>query len=288
MLKVFLYIFFLSATGIVAFLIFLNFILTKIFYLQHIENKKSPDTYNLNYKNRFVLSAHHKKIQVWDINPDASGPVIIGVHGWANTASSLLPLSSGLSTDRRICLINTRSHGESDDEKYMNLVKYAEDITALIQDLEKNSENFSGVVLAGHSLGGAAVLWTASRDTRVKGVVTIGTFADLETMMREGFIQDKLPKGFIGSLITYIEFRIGERMKNISPLETVKIFKGPVLLVHGTKDEVVEFTDSNKIHKAARRENAAHFVMKGFGHSDLLKEKALAERIEQFLQRNNL
>ena len=288
MLKVFLYIFFLSATGIVAFLIFLNFILTKIFYLPHTGNTKTPDDYNLNYKNRFVLSAHHKKVQVWDINPDSAGPVLIAVHGWANTASSLLPLAAGLPKDRRICLINTRSHGESDDEKYMTLVKYAEDITALIQDLEENSENFPGVVLIGHSLGGATVLWTASRDKRVKGVVTIGTFADLETMMRDGFIQDKLPKGFIGSLITYIEFRIGERMKNISPLETVKEFKGPVLLVHGTKDEVVEFTDSNKIHKEARRENAAHFVMKGFGHSDLLEEEALAERIKQFLQKNSL
>ncbi len=288
MLKVFLYIFFLSAVGITAFLIFLNFILTKIFFLPHTENKETPDVYNLNYLNRFVTTAHHKKVQVWDINPDADGPVLIGIHGWANTASSLLPLAAHMPKHRRICLINTRSHGESDDEKYMNLVKYAEDITALIQDLEKNSENFSGVVLAGHSLGGAAVLWTASRDKRVKGVVTIGTFADLETMMRDGFIQDKLPKGFIGSLITYIEFRIGERMKNISPLETVKLYTGPVLLVHGTKDEVVEFTDSNKIYKESRRENAAHFVMKGFGHSDLLKEEALAERIEEFLQKNNL
>ncbi len=288
MLKIFLYIFFLSATGIIAFLIFLNFILTKIFYLPHTENKEIPETYNLNYQNRFIVTAHHKKVQVWDINPGASGPVLIGVHGWANTASSLLPLAAGLPADRRICLINTRSHGESDDEKYMTLVKYAEDIAALIQDIEENSENFSGVVLIGHSLGGAAVLWAASQDKRVKGVATIGTFADLETMMRDGFIQDKLPKGFIGSLITYIEFRIGERMKNISPLETVKIFRGPVLLVHGTKDKVVEFTDSNKIHKAARRENASHFVMKGFGHSDLLKEKALSERLEQFLKKNNL
>lgn len=288
MLKVFLYIFFLSATGIVAFLIFLNFILTKIFYLPHTDNKLTPDSFSLKYTNRFIATAHHKKVQVWDINPDARGPVLIGVHGWANTASSLLPLVAKLPQERRICLINTRSHGESDDEKYMTLIKYAEDIAALIRDLEENSNPFSGVVLFGHSLGGAAVLWAASRDARVKGVVTIGTFADLETMMRDGFIQDKLPKGFIGSLITYIEFRIGEKMKNISPLNTVKIFGGPVLLVHGTKDKVVDFTDSNKIYKAARRENAAHFVMKGFGHSDLLKEKALAERIGQFLEKNNL
>jgi len=288
MIKVFLYIFFLSTVGIIAFLIFLNFILNKIFYLPHTDNTETPETYGLNYKNRFVTSSHHKKVQVWDINPDATGPVLIGVHGWANTASSLLPLAALLSKTKRICLLNTRSHGESDDENYMTLIKYAEDVTALIQDLADNNDTFPGVVLVGHSLGGAAVLWAATRDARVKGVVTIGTFADLETMMREGFIQDKLPKGFIGSLLTYIEFRIGEKMKNISPVETVKTFKGPVLLVHGTKDEVVEFTDSNKIHKAARRENASHFVMKGFGHSDLLKEQSLAERIEKFLQKNNL
>jgi len=288
MLKIILSIFFLSITGIAAFIVFLNFILNKIFYLPHIKNQKTPDDYNMAYTNKFITTKHNKKIQIWDINPDVTGPVLLAVHGWANTSDTFLALAGKLSPNKRMILLNTRNHGDSEDEKYMTLLKYAEDISAVMDHLSAENQGSQNFVLIGHSLGGAAVLWAASKDERVKAVVTIGTFADLETMMRDSFIQNKMPQGFIGSLLTYIEFRIGEKMQNISPLKTVQTFQGPVLLVHGTKDEIVDFTDLNKIRKAAHRESADQFVMKGFGHSDLLTEEELATKIDQFLQKNSL
>lgn len=288
MLKIILSIFFLSITGIAAFIVFLNLILNKIFYLPHIKNQKTPDDYDLAYINKFITTKHNKKIQIWDINSDAPGPVLITIHGWANTSETFLALAGKLNPNKRIILLNTRNHGDSEDEKHMTLIKYAEDVSAVIDHLSAENQGSQKVVLIGHSLGGAAALWVASKDKHVKAVVTIGTFADLETMMRDGFIQNKMPKGFVGSLLTYIEFRIGDKMQNISPLKTVQAFQGPVLLVHGTKDEIVDFTDLNKIRKAARRESADQFVMKGFGHSDLLAEEELAEKIDQFLHKHSL
>lgn len=282
MLKPILYIIILSITGIAAFVIFLNYILNKIFYLPHVRCKKTPKDFNLDFTERFVETRHQKKVQVWDINPASNGPILLAVHGWANTSDSFLELAVRMDCCRML-LLNTRSHGDSDDAKYMNLIKYSEDITAVVNALEREEDELPPVILLGHSLGGAASLWAAVNDQRISGVITIGTFADLETMMREGFIKNKLPKNMIGSLLTYIEFRIGEKMQAISPVYTIASFTGPVLLVHGTKDEVVDFTDMNRIRKAALRENVDQLVMKGFGHSDLLADAELAEEIKKFL-----
>ncbi len=285
MFKVILSIFFLSITGIAAFIMFLNYILNKIFALPHAKSQKTPADFNLDYKELFVTSKHHKKIQVWDINPDCDSTPLIAIHGWANTSDSFLPMAAEFSGNRRMLLLNARSHGGSEDEKYMTLIKYAEDIQALIDHLQSGKEESIAVHLLGHSLGGAAALWSASKEDRVKSVVTIGIFADMDLMLRNGFVQNKLFKGFVGSLFAFIEFRIGEKMATISPQNSIKLFKGPVLLVHGTKDEVAEFTDLNKIRKAGHRENIEQFVMKGFGHSDLLMNNELAQVIDSFIRK---
>jgi len=285
-IKIILSIIFLSLTGIVAFFVFLHYILSKIFYLPHVSSKHTPSEYELEHKHEFIRTTHHRKVEIWDINPDVRGPVLIAVHGWANTSDSFLAFAKNMAKKRRIILLNTRNHGASADEKYMTLVKYSEDIKSVVNHLEHQSEKIEPIIIMGHSLGGAAALFCASKDSRISAVITVGAFADLETMMRVGFIQNKLPTNLVGSMLTYIEFRIGEKMVTISPLNTAQSFKGPILLVHGTKDEVVPFSDFNKISKAAHRENVEQLVMKGFGHSELLVEQELADSIESFIIKN--
>lgn len=63
-----------------------------------------------------------------------------------------------------------------------------------------------------------------------------------------------MPKWFINSLLTYIEFRIGRTLKDVSPAELIKDLSIPVLLIHGTKDEVVEFSEMEKIFKEAKKD----------------------------------
>ncbi len=283
MWKIVISILFLSLIGITAFFIVLNIILSKIFYLPPVAANKTPDNFGLDWKERFVLTKHHKKVQIWDINPKAEGPVLIGVHGWANTSESLLAIARSVSHQRRVVLVNVRNHGESDSEKYMTLIKYAEDVSAVMNVLAQEVKYEKPFIVLGHSLGGAVSLLLAARDKRVRAAISISTFADLETMMREGFIKNKLPAGIVSSLLTYIEFRIGERLKKISPSETVKQANGPVLLVHGTKDEVVPFTDMNRIAKSAPAK-VKEVVMRGFGHSDLLDEAELAMEVNKFLE----
>jgi len=285
MIKIVLSIFFLSLIGIVAFFLILNYIIHRIFYMPPVANQKSPQDFKLDFKNITLKTKHGKQIQLWDLNPALNAPVIVGIHGWANTADSLLPLAPYLTRSWRMVLLNTRNHGESDKESYMTLVKYREDLSRAVDYAKRVIGADVPIILLGHSMGGAAAMYLAANDKRVNAVMTISTFADLETVLRAGIAKHKIFNGFMKSLLTYIEFRAGEKLESLATVNNIREFKGPVLTAHGTKDEVVPFTDMNKIIKAGERDNIHEQIMKGHSHSSLLEDEQLAMAIHHFLIR---
>jgi len=288
MLKLLLYIFFLSAAGIAVIFVFFNFLLQKIFHMPHVSNHKSPEEMELKSVETFIQTRNGKKVQLWDLNSDSQMPVILGIHGWANTSSKLLNLGSELSKDWRVFLLNARNHGDSDDDKYSSIIKYSEDLTSAINYIRDDLEINRDIYLIGHSFGGAAVLFTAARDKRVKAVISIATFADIEKMMRTNFMKQKIPDSLISSMIKYIEFRIGLKLRHLSPLYTITKFEGPTLIVHGTKDEIVNFAELNHIKKATNRENVKKLILKGHSHNTSLDDPILAVEVTKFLKRMTL
>ncbi len=284
-MNVILSIIFLSFTGIIALYIMFNYVLQKSFNLPHISNSKNPVDFGLKYKNLFLKTKHGKKIQIWDINSTADGPVIIGVHGWASTSDRLLTLTQGLVISRRVVLLNCRNHGESDDDGYSSMIKFKEDLDHVVDYVRNGSNSDKKIILLGHSLGGAASLYKAANDKRIGGVVTIGTFADLEAFMLDIFLKKKMPRGFATSILTFIEIRLGKKFSLLTPSHTIKTFQNPVLVVHGDRDETVPCKDMETLVKSANRENVESLKMEGHSHSSLLNDPKLAEGVDQFIKK---
>ncbi|MBN2425414.1 MAG: alpha/beta hydrolase [Calditrichaceae bacterium] len=284
MLKVILYTIFISLTGIIAFFIYLNYLLHRSFNIYHIHCEKTPEDYGLKYTGKLIPALHGKKIELWDLNPGFPGPVIIGLHGWEIAADSLLPLAETLQEQWRILLINARNHGQSDDEKYSTIVNYAEDVESTIRYIRNNIGKTEPIALVGHSLGGAASIYTASRSSDVSAVVSISAFAEQEEVMKAAFVRGKMPSWFISSMLVYIEFRLGEKMEKLSPGYLINCFDKPVLLVHGTKDEVIHVSNMDRIAGSANRSNVEKYIMENETHSSLLSQPVLAGRINQFLK----
>lgn len=288
MLKILISIVILSIIGIAALFLAFNSIIHKIFGLDTVPCSDKPDAYGFEYKNIFIDTVKHKKIQLWDVNPTKTAPVILGVHGWANTSSSLLPLCPALTQRYRVILLNTRNHCDSEAEGYSTIVKFREDIHSAVQYITRQYLTGRPVILLGHSLGAAASLYEASLNPQIQAVISISSFADLENMMRNGFKKSKLPPMVVHGLMTYIEFRIGERLANVSPLHSIQHIQCPVLLVHGTEDAVVDYQDVQILKQAATHPETEVCTMQDCTHSSLLENDALPEKIVQFLKKHEV
>ena len=285
MVKIILYILLLSVIGIMAFFLFLNSILHRIFYHSPIPNKRTPADLKLEFKEIFIETVHRKKLQVFEIPAKVNSQLVfLCVHGWANTVDNFLEIAVHLVKMGNVYLLNTRNHGESDAESSMTIIKYVTDIRQTVDYIQKKLGQQTKIILLGHSLGGAAALLTAQEDKRISAVISISSFADMKKILHDGFLKSNVPGWFINSLLTYIEFRIGRSLNEVSPAETIKNVSVPVMLIHGTKDEVVEFNEFEKILKEARKNLVEKYVAKGHNHSSLLKDENVAVAITNFIK----
>ena len=283
-MKVVIYIIILSVVGILALYFLFTHLVQRLFSLPHIANSKKPEDYGItNYNDLRIDTVDHKKIQIWDINPNGKAATIFAIHGWANTAEKFFPIAKVLSEKYRVILVNSRNHGESDTADYSTIINFKDDLSAAIDHFKSDNKT----VIMGHSLGGSASLLTASLRQDIDGVVVIASFADLEKYMRAKFLKGKMPKMFITSMINYVEIHSQIHMKEVSPVNTIKKIKAPVLLAYGTKDETVDYDDCNKIIEAAgKKKNTELISMEGHSHSSLLDDPFLADKINEFIEKN--
>lgn len=103
--------------------------------------------------------------------------------------------------------------------------------------------DLSRVILLGHSLGGAAALLTAAKDSRVKTLVLWSAVAhphnDIVRIVGKSEYE-RLPLG--GSIDHHgyaLTSRFFDSLSRHQPFEQLRKFNGDVLVVHGTADETI-------------------------------------------------
>jgi pimeloyl-ACP methyl ester carboxylesterase len=282
--KLAIYIIILSVIGILALYFLFTHLVQRLFAIEPTPNSKRPEDFGItDYNDLRIDTVENKKIEVWDINPQGKDAVIFAIHGWTNTASRFLPIAKILSEKYRVVLVNSRNHGESDESDYSTIVNFKDDLSAAIDSIRTDSKKF----IMGHSLGGGASLLTASLRDDIDGVIVIASFADLENYMRNKFLQGRMPKLFISSMINYVEFHSQIHMKEVSPINTVKKINAPILLAYGTEDETVDYEDCHLIIEAAESKTNTELIsMEGHSHSSLLDDPHLAGKIKDFIDKN--
>jgi uncharacterized protein len=136
-----------------------------------------------------------------------------------------------------ILAIDYRGYGQSSGPAPSESQVY-EDATAawdyLVRDKGVEPKR---IILYGHSLGGAVAAELAFRRGRACGVVFEGTFTTMAEMGRLAY--PMIP----------IDWLLSERFDTASKVARLEL---PMLFVHGTADEVVPVTMSERLYRAAR------------------------------------
>lgn len=186
----------------------------------------------------------------WLANDRARGSIVIA-HGWGANREVMLPLARPLQAEGwNVLLFDMRNHGESDDDDFSSMPRFAEDIEAAVDWVRDQPGHANeAVALLGHSVGGAAALLAASGRDDLFAVVSLSAFAHPADMMRRWLKWKKLPFFPIGwYVLRYVERVIGHRFDDIAPIRTLPRIRCPVLLVHGHDDPVIPATDAVRLH----------------------------------------
>ena len=181
---------------------------------------------------------------------------VIYLHGVSESKIVGLPMTRELH-DRgyNVCLYDSRRHGESGG-KYCTYGFYEKhDTTTVINYLQSRPDlQLGSIGLFGASMGAAVAIQVASLDRRVVAVVAESGFATLRTIFddyQKRMI--KLPWHYLRNIVIKRSEHIAHfRANAVSPLEAVRNINVPLFILHGMKDDRINYHYSEMVYANAK------------------------------------
>jgi len=244
--------------------------LRRLYQVPRSRQSASPRRLKIPFSTEKIPAGDGCHLAAWFF-PASTGqaPGVVLLHGWGKTAERLYPLvaplhQAGLAT----LLIDARHHGASDAAGRPSLRQFAEDMTFALDWLAEQTEvDNERLLVLGHSIGGAAALLVGSVDPRIKGVISISSFAHSVTHLRRTLRAWHIPYWPLGwLLIRYKQARQGFSFDSVAPVNTILDNAAPVLLVHARDDAAVPLSDARAIYERRRDDRVRLLVLPGGGH----------------------
>ncbi len=186
--------------------------------------------------------------------------------------------------------VDLRAHGNSKGE-YCTFGYYEkQDISALIDVLQKRFHIHTPIGIWGHSLGGAIAVQCLAVDKRIQFGIVESAYADFAQ------ITQKYSKDYLSFEATsFNEFlleRAGEIARfnptEVNPQDYAFFITQPVLLLHGTEDKKINPANSQKIFEALRSSHKEIIQIENANHYDIWQKggKKLHKKIVDFIEKS--
>jgi len=220
-------------------------------------------------------------LKAWRVEPESpSRGIVVFAHGWGRNRGRMVARARifGKLSFTTI-LYSARDHGSSSPRRFMNALKFAEDIEAVL--------NWVGVpvILYGHSAGaGGAIIAAARNSGRIKLLFLEGSFAyTREALLNLYRWYNNFFGTFFGPMILFwMNLLYKKGIDSISPARLAPKITIPVMLIHGEKDR--RFPLSYALTLQGRFPGGTElFVAKGSNHSDSSKATAYPDAVKSFL-----
>ncbi len=224
----------------------------ELFYFPTHDEPATPETWGYKYETFDFKSTDGTPLHGWFIPTKAKVPkgTVVFSHGNAGSMGYHLGFVTWFAeASYNVIMYDYRGFGKSggtvDRRGMINDVKAAFNYTFSRKDIDP-----SKVVSFGHSLGGAQSV-TALGESPVKGLRAIiidGTFASYQAMA-------SVFGGQLGASLVTDELSPKDYVKKLSPV--------PLLVVHGTRDEVVPVSQGLQLYQAALQPKTLFEVKEG-------------------------
>ena len=173
--------------------------------------------------------------------------------------------------------------GNGDSEGKFQESKISKEVEDLKSVLDEVSEDGKTIVYAGHSMGGAVGVTTASQDSRIHKLVSLAGMVHTAKFCEVEF-GDQIPgKGFMWDEPECpLSEEYVEDMNSIcSVLAKGAEITVPWLLIHGTEDDIVPIEETHEIFDKAG-DNAKKVILEGADHV-FSNESDVAKMVDSIL-----
>ena len=255
-----------------------------------LPHPSAPSALGLDAQSLRLRTAGGKTLFAWWVPAPgaAPAPAVVVMHGWGVNASFMLPAAPPLhAAGFAVLLIDARCHGDSDDEDFTSLPRFAEDIETGLDWLKQQpGVDSARLAVMGHSVGAGAALLCAARRADVRAVVSLSAFAHPREVMLRMMAEAHIPYPVLGwYVLRHVQRVIGARFDDFAPLTSMRQIRCPVLLVHGTNDKVVPFEDARCL-QAASLQGTVQCLRVAGGHDPSQAIEEHFPQLIEFLQRS--
>jgi len=238
----------------------------------------TPQEMGLDGEEVWIEGPNQKRLHAWFIPGAEKAPAVVVLHGWGGTAADMLPIAPGLNgIGLHALFLDARTHGLSDEEDFMSMPRFAEDLETAVEWLGAR-DDVTTIGVIGHSVGAAASILVASRNANVDAVVSVASFAHPEELMWRAI---PYPAPIKWTLLRVIRQMIGVSYDDIAPRNRIGDVEVPVLLIHGEADEVVPVEDAFSLRD--HQPDCTLIVVPGGNHSDLDAYEPYFGDVDEFL-----
>ena len=267
-------------------LFYLIFTLFLTYLVQQIPRhpvKDQPDWGHV--KDIKIPTVEGRFLEVWRIEPvGASRGTVVLAHGWGRNRDRMVARARifgrwGFTT----VIHSARDHGNSSPRRFMNAVKFAEDIEAVLTWVKEP------VILYGHSAGAGGAIIAASRNpAQIKLLFLEACYANTREALLSLYRWVNLFFGiFFGPMILFwMNLFYKNKLDLVSPARLAPLIKVPVMLIHGEKDRRFPLEFALRLKQKFAAGQAELYIAKGVGHSDSSTTAGYQQALRSFLDRN--
>ena len=247
---------------------------------KQITNTVTPDQLGLEATEfiTFHASADGLRLQGWLIPADGKKVVILlhGIHSQAWDGSLVNLAHNYTQNGIDVLLFDLRAHGWSDGTSIGLGIKEKGDVRAAVDMLLARGYESGKIGLHGLSYGATVALLASGEIKEIGAVVADSSFADLCDVVageieREAKIPTPLARRFLPGIRILARLLYSIDIDESAPEKVIgEIDPRPVLLIHGTEDNVIPFDQALRL-QAAGGANVELWPLVGYKHTEGLR-----------------
>jgi len=224
-------------------------------------------------------------LEVWRVDPEGrSRGVVVLAHGWSRNRDRMVNRARlfgrlGFTT----VMHSARDHGGSSPKRFMNALRFAEDIEAILSWVNEP------VLLYGHSAGAAAATIAASRNSeRIKLLFLEGCYAKTKEALLSLYRNYNLFFGtfFAPMVVFWMDLFYKRGLDSVSPVKLAPGIDVPVLLIHGSSDQNFPLHHVRRLMDSFPAGRAELFVATDSDHSSCSLTPEYPVAIKSFVDRH--